>query len=279
MTASDSTGTSGIGSIESSGIERIEASSGWGVLHLFYAVDRERAAADPGSAKHVVDAIDAFTDADHQVVSFAVLGHKADLGIMALGPDLARLLALQQDLTRAPLNATWSYVSLTESSEYTTTEDDERARLASEDGVTDPAEVEERLTVWRDRMAHYRENRLHPRLPAKRTICFYPMSKRRDGDDNWFSLPYAERKRLMGGHARVGRTYAGRVLQLISGSTGLDDWEWGVTLLADDPAALKEIVYEMRFDEVSARYAEFGPFVTGLVGAPAEILRRVGLTA
>ena len=260
-------------------MEPVEASSGWGVLHLFYAVDRVRAAADPGGAKHLVDAIDAFSDDEHQVLTFAVLGHKADLGIMALGPDLARLQALQHDLTRAPLTATWSYVSLTESSEYTTTEDDERARLASEDGVTDPAEVEARLVVWRDRMAHYRENRLHPRLPAKRTICFYPMSKRRDGADNWFSLPYAERKRLMGGHARVGRTYAGRVLQLISSSTGLDDWEWGVTLLADDPAALKEIVYEMRFDEVSARYADFGPFVTGLVGEPAEILARVGLTA
>ena len=81
----------------------------------------------------------------------------------------------------------------------------------------------------------------------------------------------------MAGHARVGRTYAGRVLQLITGSTGIDDWEWGVTLLADDPGALKEIVYEMRFDEVSARFAEFGPFVTGLVLEPPEALRRVGL--
>jgi chlorite dismutase len=105
------------------------------------------------------------------------------------------------------------------------------------------------------------------------------MSKRRLGDDNWYALAFSERKRLMGGHARVGRGYAGRVLQLITGSTGLDDWEWGVTLLADDPGALKEIVYEMRFDEVSARYAEFGPFVTGLVHEPAETLRRVGLSA
>ncbi len=259
-------------------VERVEASSGWGVLHLFYAVDRDRAAAEPGTAKHVVDAIAAFTDDEHQVLTFTVLGHKADLGIMALGPDLARLQQLQHALTAAPLRATWSYVSLTEGSEYTTTEDDERARLAAEDGITDAAELEARLAVWRDRMAHYRENRVHPRLPVKQTICFYPMSKRREGDDNWYSLPFAERKRLMGGHARVGRGYAGRVLQLITGSTGIDDWEWGVTLLADDPAALKEIVYEMRFDEVSARYAEFGPFVTGLVHEPAETLRRVGLT-
>jgi len=258
-------------------VERVEAASGWGVLHLFYAVDREKAAADPGAAKHALDAIAAFVDDEHQVLTFTVLGHKADLGIMALGPDLARLQQLQHALTAAPLRATWSYVSLTEGSEYTTTEDDERARLAAEEQIDDPAEVESRLAAWRDRMAHYRENRVHPRLPMKKTICFYPMSKRRTGDDNWYSLAFPERKRLMGGHARVGRGYAGRVLQLITGSTGLDDWEWGVTLLADDPGALKEIVYEMRFDEVSARYAEFGPFVTGLVHEPAETLRRVGL--
>ena len=205
------------------------------------------------------------------------LGHKADLGIMALGPDLARLQALQHELSAAPLRATWSYFSLTEGSEYTSTEDDERARLDAEEGIVDDAEVEARLVTWRDRMAHYRENRIHPRLPMKRTICFYPMSKRRAGDDNWYALGFDARKQLMAGHARVGRTYAGRVLQLITGSTGLDDWEWGVTLLADDPAVLKEIVYEMRFDEVSARYAEFGPFVTGLVLEPADALRRVGL--
>jgi chlorite dismutase len=103
------------------------------------------------------------------------------------------------------------------------------------------------------------------------------MSKRRDPGANWYELPFDERKQLMGGHARVGRAHAGRVLQLITGSTGLDDWEWGVTLLADDPAALKEIVYEMRFDEVSARYADFGPFVSGLLLEPAEALRRVGV--
>ncbi len=89
---------------------------------------------------------------------------------------------------------------------------------------------------------------MHPRLPMKQTCCFYPMSKRRAVDANWFELPFDDRKELMAAHARVGRTYAGRVLQLITGSTGIDDWEWGVTLLADDPAALKEIVYEMRFD-------------------------------
>lgn len=260
-------------------MEPVEAASGWGVLHLFYAVDRSRADAEPGGAKRALDAVEAFVaDGVHQVLTFCVLGHKADLGVMALGPDLARLQVLQHDLGRAPLRVTWSYLSLTESSEYTATEDDERARLASEEGITDPGEIEARLAAWRERMAHYREHRLHPRLPAKRAICFYPMSKRRAPGANWYTLDFEERKRLMGGHARVGRRYAGRVLQLVTGSTGLDDWEWGVTLLADDPGALKEIVYEMRFDEVSARYAEFGPFVTGLVLEPADALARVGLS-
>jgi hydrogen peroxide-dependent heme synthase len=131
--------------------------------------------------------------------------------------------------------------------------------------------------VWRERIEHYRENRVHPRLPMKQTCCFYPMSKRRAADANWYELPFSDRKELMAGHARVGRTYSGRVLQLITGSTGIDDWEWGVTLLADDIAALKEIVYEMRFDPVSARYAEFGPFFTGLVLDPADACARVGL--
>ncbi|MCZ7528110.1 MAG: chlorite dismutase family protein [Acidimicrobiia bacterium] len=126
-------------------------------------------------------------------------------------------------------------------------------------------------------MDDYQEHRLHPRLPERRAICFYPMSKRRAPGANWYELPYEERRRLMGGHARVGRGYAGRVLQLVTGSVGLDDWEWGVTLLADDPAAFKEIVYEMRFDEVSARYAEFGPFLVGLLVPPEEALARVGL--
>jgi peroxiredoxin len=257
---------------------RVELSSGWGALHLFFHVDRARTETEPGAAKRVLDAVESFTaDGEHQALCFVALGHKADLGILALGPDLARLQRFQHELLGGPLVPAWSYLSLTEGSEYTTTDDDERARLASEEGITDPAEIEARLGPWRERMAHYRENRLHPRLPMKKAICFYPMSKRRTGDDNWYALDFDARKQLMMGHARVGRGYAGRVLQLITGSTGLDDWEWGVTLLADDPAALKEIVYEMRFDEVSARYAEFGPFVTGLVLEPEDALRRVGL--
>jgi chlorite dismutase len=196
--------------------------------------------------------------------------------IMALGPDLARLQAFQRELRDAPLDCVWSYVSLTELSEYTSTEDDERARLESEEQLSG-TELDARLDTWRDRMAHYAENRIHPRLPLKKLISFYPMSKRRDQSANWYELPFGERKRLMGGHARVGRQYSGRILQLITGSTGLDDWEWGVTLLADDPVALKEIVTEMRYDPASARYADFGPFFTGLLLEPADAIARAGL--
>jgi chlorite dismutase len=268
------TGTVAAGTL--TGVETVEPSVGWGVLHLFYRVDRVRAEAEPQAGKRIVDAVQSLVDDGHQALLFAVLGHKADLGVMALGPDLARLQQFQHELAGTPLELVDSYVSLTELSEYTSSEDDERARLESEEGLTGSA-AEARLAAWRERMEHYHEQRIHPQLPLKKTICFYPMSKRRATAANWYSLPFAERKRLMAGHARVGRTYAGRVLQLITGSTGLDDWEWGVTLLADDPAALKEIVYEMRFDPVSADYADFGPFVTGLLLEPAEALRRVGL--
>jgi hydrogen peroxide-dependent heme synthase len=254
----------------------VTPSLGWGVLHLYYRVDRARAEREPAAGKHIVEAVAALEADGHQALCLAMLGHKADLGVVALGPDLARLQRFQQELLAAPIEPVWSYVSLTELSEYGATEDDERARLVAEERLTGDA-LEESLGAWRERIAHYRENRVHPRLPMKQCCCFYPMSKRRAAGANWFELPFDDRKELMAGHARVGRTYAGRVLQLITGSTGIDDWEWGVTLLADDPAALKEIVYEMRFDPVSARYAEFGPFFTGLVLAPDDACARVGL--
>ena len=109
-------------------------------------------------------------------------------------------------------------------------------------------------------------------------MCFYPMSKRRGTDNqNWYGLTHEQRKELMGGHARVGRKWAGKILQLITGCTGLDDWEWGVTLLAHDPMDLKGIVYEMRFDEVTHRFGEFGEFYVGLQLPMDEIFRRLML--
>lgn len=262
-------------------MEPVIPSIGWGVLHLFYEVDRAAAEGDPHGAKRILDAVGSLAADGHQALVFAVLGHKADLGVMALGPNLARLQVFQQELRAAPLRPTYSFVSLTELSEYTSTEADERARLIAEAGPDaaqlDGSELEAKLAVWRDRIGHYQEQRIHPQLPRKNLIGFYPMSKRRQSPDNWYELSFEQRKQLMAGHARVGRQYAGRIVQLITGSTGIDDWEWGVTLLADDAVALKEIVMEMRFDEVSARYGEFGPFITGLVLEPGEALGRVGL--
>jgi chlorite dismutase len=250
------------------GDQAVRPGEGWGVLHLFMRADRG------GDPSGVLEAIARFTAREpNQVIAFSVLGAEADLGLMALGPDLDELDRLAKAVLAGPVTPVSSFVSLTELSEYTSTEEDERARLVGE-GERD---VEGRLAEWRERMGGYLDARLHPRLPARRLIAFYPMSKRRAGADNWYSLPFEERKRLMGGHARVGRRYQGRVLQLITGATGLDDWEWGVTLLADDPAAIKSIVYEMRFDEVSARYAEFGPFWVGLVMPPEAAARRAGL--
>ena len=255
----------------------VESSVGWGVLHLFVHVDRQRAALDPHGAKRSLDAIESLRGDQHQVLVGAGLGHKADVAVMALGPDLARLQQFQSEFLAGPFTLTSSFFSLTEMSPYTSTADDERARLVNDDHLTDPDEIAAKLAIWADRMVHYQEQRIHPKLPHKNVLCFYPMLKRRAGTDNWYSLPFAERKRLMGGHARTGRSYAGRVLQLITGATGVDDWEWGVTLLADDPVVIKDIVHEMRFDEVSARYAEFGPFIVCLLGEADSVFANVGL--
>jgi chlorite dismutase len=117
-------------------------------------------------------------------------------------------------------------------------------------------------------------DRLWPELPpeGKRAFCFYPMSKRRGEQHNWYALAYDERLELMRQHGAIGRTFKGRILQVVTGSTGLDDWEWGVTLFGVHVDDLKECVYSMRFDEASTLYAEFGPFYTGLVGSIDEVL-------
>jgi chlorite dismutase len=264
-------------------IPPVVPSEGWGVLHLFWSVSRGALEDADAAAKDFVARLQAFdAGTDQQVIAFSVLGQKADFGLMVLGPDLGALDELVVELGASPLGAALapagSYVSMTERSEYTATDDQESRRLIEDDGLAlGSPEHGAALDAWRERMATYLEHRLHPRLPHKAVIGFYPMSKRREGADNWYTLPFEQRRDLMAGHAEVGRRYRGRILQLITGSTGLDDWEWAVTLLADDPKALKDIVYEMRFDEVSARYGEFGPFVTGLVLEPSDLMRHLGL--
>ncbi len=258
---------------------------GWHVMHLFYHVDHSQWALysddEQRQAKirltELVQEIRATPDT--HLLIFSVATPKADLGFMLLTPDLqvANMYEKQLSLSLGPeiLSPSYSYLSQTESSEYTTTREQYAAdTLVAEKGLTEGTpEFEAALKEFDERMAHYLKHRLYPVLPDWPVICFYPMSKRRSGADNWYSLSYERRRELMGGHARVGRTYSGRILQLITGSTGLDEYEWGVTLLAKDTIDIKAIVYEMRFDEVSARYAEFGDFYIGMQ-LPLDVLFR-----
>lgn len=256
---------------------------GWHVLHLFYHIDHAQWSLFTDEEKRqaktdlteLVQEIRATPDT-HLLV-FSVVSPKADIGFMLLTPDLhtANAYEKQLSLSLGPeiLSPAYSYLSMTESSEYTTTREQYAAdTLKGEKGLVEgSAEFEAALKEFDDRMAHYLKHRLYPVLPDWPVICFYPMSKRRSGADNWYSLDYEVRRTLMGGHARTGRTYSGRILQLITGSTGLDEYEWGVTLLAKDTIDVKSIVYEMRFDEVSARFGEFGDFYIGLQ-LPLDVL-------
>ena len=262
---------------------------GWHVMHLFYHVDHAQWELYGDDEKRqaktrlteLVQEIRA-TPNTHLLI-FSVTTSKADLGFMLLTPDLqvANTYEKQLGLSLGPeiLSPAYSYLSLTEGSEYTTSREQFIAEtLIGEKGLADGSpEFVAELGEFDARMAQYLKRRLYPVLPDWPVICFYPMSKRRNGTDNWYALPFDQRRQLMAGHARVGRHYQGRILQLISGSTGLDEYEWGVTLLAKNTADIKAIVYEMRFDEVSARYAEFGDFFIGLQPPLDVLFRRICL--
>ena len=212
---------------------------GWGVLHLFC---KPTPMADGES---LVSAVKATQAAGHQVVTVSMLGHKADLCVMAIGPDLRELRRLQTAVQHAGYDVVDSYASMTEVSEYSA-------------GM--PLEM--------------LKPRLEPQLPpeGKPAFCFYPMSKKRDSGANWFTVPFEERKALMHEHGVSGRKFVGRIVQLISGSAGLDDFEWGVTLFGQFPDDLKEVVYTMRFDRASAVFAEFGRFYVGMVTPIEELV-------
>ena len=218
--------------------EALSPSVGLAVVHLFV---KPTPAAD---VEAMVAAVKRAEGEGDQVVAVALLGHKADAAFMVLSDDVVHLRRFQSDLQAAGLDVVDSYVSLTELSEYAQGLPPERNQA-----------------------------RLHPELPpeGKRAWCFYPMTKRRNVGANWFTLPYDDRKALMYEHGASGRKFAGRVVQVVTGSTGLDEFEWGVTLFANTPDDLKEVVYTMRFDEASALYGEFGAFYTGLV-TPIEEL-------
>ena len=225
----------------------VTTSVGWGVLHLFCKLSPDT------NTRAVLAAVKTAASGDHQVLTVAVLGHKADIGFMALGPDLWQLRTLQTDLQQAGMEVVDSYVSMTETSEYAP-----------------------------DLPPEMKTPRLYPQLPpeGKRAFCFYPMSKRRsavsEGSGNWYTLPYDTRRELMYEHGKSGRQFRGRILQVVTGSTGVDDFEWGVTLFGEHLDDLKDVVYTMRYDEASAVYAEFGTFYTGLLADPETVLERIG---
>ena len=225
--------------------EPVSPSDGLVVLHLFLKVCGH---SDAGAVRSTVDSA---TAAGDQVVPVAILGHKADLAVMALGTDLWRLRDLQTGLVAAGLDVVDSYLSLTEVSEYAQGVPDEMKRA-----------------------------RLNPELPpeGKPAWCFYPMSKTREVGANWFELSYDDRYELMMEHGTSGRKFAGRILQVVTGSTGIDDFEWGVTLFGQHPDDLKDVVYTMRYDRASARYGDFGTFYTGMVDELDVVLARVGCT-
>jgi chlorite dismutase len=257
------------------------AGGGWHCSHLYYSFDRaaltrlSAAERDDGS-REVVAALDpAGDDAPLRLQSFLVSGQKADFGVMALDPDPLKLDRVHQRIMAGRLGPIitprWSFVSMTEISEYVQTPEQFGERLIAEGMDPNGAEFKTRTKAYAERLVEMNRQRLTPDFPPYRAMCFYPMNKKRKVGENWFTLPKEERSRLMIEHAKSGMAFAGRVTQLITVGIGFEDWEWGVTLWAANPEYLKEIVYRMRFDEASARYAEFGPFYSGYISSPAEI--------
>jgi len=226
-----------------------------GVAHLQAHADLEDIA-ERNSAGSQTEAGDAN---EGQTAVYTTVGHKADLMIVHLRPTVADLETAERrfeqtalaDFTEQP----YSYLSVTEASGYT-----EKARDYFEGEVDDDSGL-----------AQYIQSRLHPDIPDAEHVCFYPMSKRREPDQNWYDLPMEDRAEHMSRHGDIGRDYAGKVNQMIAGSVGFDDWEWGVTLWADDPTDIKDLLYEMRFDPSSSRFAEFGPFYFGRKFPPADL--------
>ena len=256
---------------------------GFSLLHQFFRIRRPQwnalaAATRAGiieQAAHLFAAMERREDG--QSALFSQLGHKGDLIAIHFRRGFDELNAAQLEVGRLALSEflepTTSYVSVVEIGLYEATVK-LHAELAAQGVTPHSPEWIRAVQADLDDQRHKLGARLWPQVPERRYVCFYPMNKRRSGSDNWYSLPIAERQLLMRDHGMIGRRYAGQVTQVISGSIGFDDWEWGVDLFADDPLVFKKLVYEMRFDESSARYAEFGPFYIG-IRLPAASLARV----
>jgi len=275
----------GRASVPASDVLRHEAPNtleGWCILHQMFRVQRGRLGAldktrREGILRQAIEAISSMERReDGASAVFSMLGHKGDLLALHFRRSLDELERAQASVATLELSdflePAGSYVSMVEIGLY-------EATVALNSRLT-AAGLRPHSTEWKravdEDLAAQREkltSRLWPEIPKRRYLNFYPMNKRRDGADNWYQLPIEERRRLMHEHGMIGRRYAGQVTQIISGSVGFDDWEWGVDLFADDPLVFKKLVYEMRFDESSARYAEFGPFVVALRVEPADLGR------
>jgi len=262
--------------------------AGWHFLHLFYRVDRARLSAlSPPQREQGLDELRrvlaaSSPGAPEQLQCFAVPGHKADFGIVMAGPDLRGLhdvqMAIQASSLGAALQPTSSFYSITEVSEYVPDVEEYGRILREREGV-DPTGgmYATKVAAYADRLEAMNRQRLYPEFPTWPCLCFYPMSKMRTHDQNWYLLPFSARSELMAQHGRSGMKFAGKVMQVITASTGLDNWEWGVTLWARNPTYLKDIVYTMRFDESSAKYALFGDFYFGYILPPDELLETIRL--
>ena len=262
---------------------------GWHCLHLFYSFDRAALKAllpaeREAGCVEVAKILDPNSqDAPARLQTSVVSGAKADFGLMMLDPDPLKLDGVRHRLAASGVGPAlvprYSYVSLTEVSEYVPTVERYGKRLIEEGEDATSATYAAKLKAYETREVMMRRQRLTPDFPEWPATCFYPMNKIRHPAANWFQLAFDERDRMMTEHGRSGMKFGGRVQQLITVSVGLDDWEWGVTLWARNPEFLKEIVYTMRFDEASARFAEFGPFYTSYVTTPDEMLRHCRVAA
>ncbi len=263
-------------------LQGLVSSAGWTVMHLFYRIDRMRwRSLTPADRRAAAGEFAGWlqeraSEEGLQFIPFAGVT-KADVGFIAVHPDLWRVQQISQEIAAtafgACLTPVYSFLSLTEASEYITNELD-WAKLLIEEQKMDPAtpEFATRFAALRKRTAMYADSRLHPQLPDNYPIlCFYPMAKARRDGDNWYRLSFEQRKQYMLEHGNAGRRYADRITQLITTCTGIDDWEWGVTLFSRDLKAIRDIVYELRYDAASAIYGLFGSFYIGIRFQPDQL--------
>ena len=258
-----------------------ETLEGWSVLHQMFRIRwpewQALAASDRGiRAAEAAQALAGMQRASQGTTVPVTLLGKGDLMLLHFRRGFEDLQAAQLAVARlglAPfLEPTSSFVSVVELGMYEMTAQIHR-RLVERKLKPGADEFESAFDAEMEEQRRRVLGRLFPEAPARRHVCFYPMNKRRGEHKNWYVEPVEDRARMMLEHGKIGRRYAGQVTQVISGSIGLDDWEWGVDLFADDPVVFKKLVYEMRFDEASAWYAEFGPFYVGLQFSPSELPR------